>query len=55
MSYRIQTFLTVENGIRLEPSVPNTQSQNSSTECSGGIIKEKAKVIRTGFKLLAFL
>ncbi|KAF9733719.1 polyprotein [Paraphaeosphaeria minitans] len=32
--------------IRLEPSAPDTQSQNGGAERSGGVIKEKARAIR---------
>jgi hypothetical protein len=55
MSNRIQTFISVDNGIRLEPSAPNTQSQNGGAERSGGVIKEKARAMRLGSKLPAFL
>jgi len=55
ISHRIQAFISVENGIRLEPSAPNTQSQNGGAERSGGVIKEKARAMRAGAKLPAFL
>lgn len=32
--------------IRIEPSAPDTQSQNGGAERSGGVIKEKARAIR---------
>jgi len=33
-------------GIKVEPSAPDTQSQNGGGERSGGVIKEKARTIR---------
>ncbi|KAF7136791.1 hypothetical protein CNMCM5793_006309 [Aspergillus hiratsukae] len=42
-------------GIKFEPSAPNTQSQNGGAERSGGVIKDKARAMREGAKLPAFL
>lgn len=33
-------------GIRIEPSAPDTQAQNGGAERSGGVIKEKARTMR---------
>ena len=55
MSNKLQTFLSQQRGIRLEPSAPNTQAQNGAAERSGGVIKEKARAMRYGSKLPSFL
>jgi Reverse transcriptase (RNA-dependent DNA polymerase) len=54
-SHEIKKFITIENAMRLEPSAPNTQSQNGGAERSGGVIKEKARAMRGGAKLPHFL
>jgi len=53
-SKQIQAFF-ISYSIRFDPFASNTQSQNSSTERLKGIIKEKARAIRIGTKLLTFL
>jgi hypothetical protein len=37
--------------IKIEPSAPNTQAQNGGAERSGGVVKEKMRVMRTSAKL----
>jgi hypothetical protein len=54
-SSHIKNFLSVRCGMKLEPSAPNTQSQNGGAERSGGVIKEKARAMRLGSKLPGFL
>ncbi len=41
--------------MKLEPSAPYTQAQNGGAERSGGVIKDKARSMRTGAKLPSFL
>ena len=41
--------------IKIEPSAPQTQSQNSGAECSGGVIKEKGRAMRASSKFPSFL
>jgi hypothetical protein len=41
--------------MKLEPSALNIQSQNGGTERSGGVIKEKARAMRSSLRLLSFL
>jgi hypothetical protein len=41
----IATFCR-EKGISVEPSAPNTQSQNGKAERSGGVVKDKARSMR---------
>ncbi|KAL9567430.1 hypothetical protein ACKAV7_008380 [Fusarium commune] len=54
-SHQVSDFLSIKNGIRLEPSAPYAQSQNGGAERSGGVIKEKARAMRIGAKLPSFL
>ncbi|KAF4340968.1 hypothetical protein FBEOM_5107 [Fusarium beomiforme] len=54
-SHQVSDFLSIQNGMRLEPSAPYTQSQNGGAERSGGVIKEKARAMRAGAKLPSFL
>ena len=54
-SHRVSNFLSIKNGMRLEPSAPYTQNQNGGAERSGGVIKEKARAMRAGAKLPSFL
>ncbi|KAL9563919.1 hypothetical protein ACKAV7_011954 [Fusarium commune] len=54
-SHQVSDFLSIKNGMRLEPSAPYAQSQNGSAERSGGVIKEKARAMRIGAKLPSFL
>ena len=42
-------------GLCLEPSAPYTQEQNSRAEYSGGVIKDKARAMRLGARLPAYL
>jgi hypothetical protein len=54
-SHQVSDFLSIKNGMRLEPSAPYAQSQNGGAERSGGVIKEKARAMRIGAKLPSFL
>uniref|UniRef100_A0A0D2XSC0 Integrase catalytic domain-containing protein n=1 Tax=Fusarium oxysporum (strain Fo5176) TaxID=660025 RepID=A0A0D2XSC0_FUSOF len=54
-SHQVSDFLSIKNGMRLEPSAPYAQSQNGGAERSGGVIKEKARAMRAGAKLPSFL
>ncbi|OBS15963.1 hypothetical protein FPOA_13014 [Fusarium poae] len=54
-SRQVSDFLSIKNGMRLEPSAPYAQSQNGGAERSGGVIKEKARAMRIGAKLPSFL
>ena len=51
---RVYAWL-VSKGFKVEPSAPQTQSQNGSAERSGGIIKEKARSMRASAKFPRFL
>ncbi|KAF4947593.1 hypothetical protein FGADI_10273 [Fusarium gaditjirri] len=54
-SHQVSVFLSIKNGIRLEPSAPYAQIQNSGAERSGSVIKEKARTMRARAKLPSFL
>ena len=41
--------------IKIEPSAPQTQSQNGAAEHSGGVIKEKGRAMRASSKFPSFL
>ncbi|KAJ3578305.1 hypothetical protein NPX13_g2262 [Xylaria arbuscula] len=41
--------------IKIKPSAPNTQAQNSGAERSGGVLKAKARAMRIGSRLPTFL
>lgn len=51
---QIEAWL-VNQGISVDPSAPNTQSQNGGAERSGGVIKTKARAMRVGSRLPAHL
>lgn len=51
----IKDWLENDESIKIEPSAPYTQTQNSAAKRSGGIIFTKAKYIRTQVKLPLFL
>ena len=54
-SFDIRRYVEVEKKMRLEPSAPDTQSQNGGAERSGGTVKTKARAMRAGAKLPAHL
>jgi hypothetical protein len=41
----VRHYAEVAKRIRSEPSAPDTQSQYGSAECSGGVIKTKARAL----------
>jgi Pol polyprotein len=51
---RIRIFLE-NKALKIEPSAPNTQSQNGGAERSGGVVKEKINAMRASSKFPAFL
>lgn len=56
--YKTKTEVRVfveSRDIRLEPSPPRTQELNGAAERSGGVVKEKARAMRSGSKLPAAL
>ena len=55
MTSQLKHWITVRHGIKLEPSAPNTQSQNGGAERSGGVVKVKARAMRQGAKLPDYL
>jgi hypothetical protein len=44
---QVAEFLTFKS-IRIKPSAPNTQGQNGGAERSGGVLKDKERVMRVG-------
>lgn len=54
MARQIIEFLH-DRGVKIEPSAPYTQAQNGGAERSGGVVKDKARAMRSGAKLPAFL
>jgi hypothetical protein len=51
---RVRIFLE-SKALKMEPSAPNTQSQDGGAERSGGVIKMKSQAMRAGAKFPAFL
>ena len=51
----VRRFLEHKKRVKIEPSAAHTQSQNGAAERSGGVVKDKARAMREGAKLPAFL
>jgi hypothetical protein len=47
---QVAEFLASKS-IRIEPSAPNTQGQNSGAERSGGVLKDKERAMRVKARL----
>ena len=54
-SHELQTLLVVRQGIKLEPSAPDTQAQNGGAERMGRTMVEKSRALRASSKLPHFL
>ena len=48
---KISKIWKISVGVKFKPSASDTQAQNKDTEHSGGVIKIKARIIRTGANL----
>jgi hypothetical protein len=47
---QVAKFLAFKS-IRIEPLAPNTQGQNGGAKRSGGVLKDKERVMRVGARL----